>query len=699
MQPAFSLGWMDISMSLKHLGSATLIGLACTAASAAETAATSSATTLTVTEERLGDPLVSTASVPAGSSTADAGATLRDQPGMSGVRMGGLGIDPVLRGQSASRIEIITDGANPHGGCPNRMDPPTAYAPAGADVVTVEPGGTTVHRAGVAGTVSLDRTTPRFSADERARATADARYGSNGQAREAGADVTVGVPTTFARGTFHAAKANDYQDGDGNVVRSSYRTTKGGGTVGWTPSDVTRLEASVDAVAERDVAFAGAGMDAPTSDGLTARLRFRTENLGPVSRLSADVYHSGVDHDMDNYSLRPLTGMAMRAPSTSDTTGGRIDTVSRHGAWDSGLGVDGEDLRQDARRYTGMNPSNVSTLQSVLWPDARITRIGVYGDATWHATADTDVTTGVRGDQVRSDAAAANEDPAGVAMSPNALYQTYYGTTAAARSEYLVGGVLRSDYHWSERATLGVAVSRLCRAADPTERFIAANGTAASRWVGNPTLAAESHHQAQAIAVWRERNTGHVRGEAWVDRVHNFIRRDRARGQDGVLVSDRATIYHNTEALLAGCGLAGAVDARDWLELGADAAWTWATDLDSGTPLAQIPPLAGRSFVRAHHGEQVETTLTLRWSARQNRVDDDVNTGSAVDDGATAGWGVIDWSAGWKPCANGSLRVGIDNVFNRTYAEHLNKPSAFDPTVERVNEPGRSYWVGGQVVF
>jgi iron complex outermembrane receptor protein len=181
--------------------------------------------------------------------------------------------------------------------------------------------------------------------------------------------------------------------------------------------------------------------------------------------------------------------------------------------------------------------------------------------------------------------------------------------------------------------------------------------------------------------------------------VHNFIRRDRARGQDGVLVSDRATIYHNTEALLAGCGLAGAVDARDWLELGADAAWTWATDLDSGTPLAQIPPLAGRSFVRAHHGEQVETTLTLRWSARQNRVDDDVNTGSAVDDGATAGWGVIDWSAGWKPCANGSLRVGIDNVFNRTYAEHLNKPSAFDPTVERVNEPGRSYWVGGQVVF
>ena len=38
------------------------------------------------------------------------------------------------------------------------------------------------------------------------------------------------------------------------------------------------------------------------------------------------------------------------------------------------------------------------------------------------------------------------------------------------------------------------------------------------------------------------------------------------------------------------------------------------------------------------------------------------------------------------------MKFGIDNVFDKLYAEHLNKPNAFDPTVNQVNEPGRSLW-------
>ena len=62
----------------------------------------------------------------------DGGEYLRGLTGVSGTRMGGHGIDPIIRGQSQTRINILLDGAYVHGGCPNRMDPPSAYAAARA---------------------------------------------------------------------------------------------------------------------------------------------------------------------------------------------------------------------------------------------------------------------------------------------------------------------------------------------------------------------------------------------------------------------------------------------------------------------------------------------------------------------------------------------------------------------------------------
>jgi iron complex outermembrane receptor protein len=39
------------------------------------------------------------------------------------------------------------------------------------------------------------------------------------------------------------------------------------------------------------------------------------------------------------------------------------------------------------------------------------------------------------------------------------------------------------------------------------------------------------------------------------------------------------------------------------------------------------------------------------------------------------------------------LRVGVTNLFDRTYAYHLNRSNSFDPTEVQVNEPGRSVYL------
>ena len=99
-----------------------------------------------IEEERVAEPSISSQSpkevlgIPT-----DAGDWLRDIPGVSGSRMGGHGIDPTIRGQSQTQLNILLDGAYVHGGCPNRMDPSTAYSPIESyDHITVMKGSQTV---------------------------------------------------------------------------------------------------------------------------------------------------------------------------------------------------------------------------------------------------------------------------------------------------------------------------------------------------------------------------------------------------------------------------------------------------------------------------------------------------------------------------------------------------------------------------
>ena len=70
---------------------------------------------------------------------------LKSIPGFSVIRKGGTDGDPVFRGMSGSRLNILQDGQDVHGGCGGRMDPPTAYIyPESYDRVTVLKGPQTV---------------------------------------------------------------------------------------------------------------------------------------------------------------------------------------------------------------------------------------------------------------------------------------------------------------------------------------------------------------------------------------------------------------------------------------------------------------------------------------------------------------------------------------------------------------------------
>ena len=76
-------------------------------------------------------PYIKTTMVQSGITKSSAGGIgdfLRGSSNISGIRKGGAGIDPVVRGFKFSQLNVITDnGQKIEGGCPNRMDPAVSH--------------------------------------------------------------------------------------------------------------------------------------------------------------------------------------------------------------------------------------------------------------------------------------------------------------------------------------------------------------------------------------------------------------------------------------------------------------------------------------------------------------------------------------------------------------------------------------------
>ncbi|RQW23888.1 TonB-dependent receptor [Rhodobacteraceae bacterium CH30] len=66
-----------------------------------------------------------------------------------------------------------------------------------------------------------------------------------------------------------------------------------------------------------------------------------------------------------------------------------------------------------------------------------------------------------------------------------------------------------------------------------------------------------------------------------------------------------------------------------------------------------------------------------------------------TDLGETGGFATVGLKAGYRLNDALLLSAGVDNLFDRAYAEALNKgePNGLNPVTDRVNEPGRTLWL------
>lgn len=582
-------------------------------------------------------------------------------------RMGGRGLDPVIRGQSEERVDVLLDGMRVEGACPSRMDPPTSrLSTALAPVLDVRTGNHTLRWGPVTGGQIVSTTAaPSFADDNRTTGHLTLGGSDNGDGRLVNGSVAAGDRNTYIRMAGGHDQADDYEDGDGREVRSSYENTEGRLDAAWTADNGLYIRGMTSRQEERDVSFPGRGMDAPKTDTDLYRL----ELGGPVADGDWNLmtWQADVDHVMDNFSLRepPVKmGMPMKMLTASETrTQGVRLTLDQRASdrTDWAFGVDHETNDWDAT----LNNVGKGIVVSYLWPDVKRDRTGVFFEQFTRIQPGLQLGGGIRYDRVEMDAARAHLSAMGGASALD-RYESEYQTTNTEAVDDNFSGFISSEWRYAPGRSLDVLASHSVRSPGVTERYV----NKKDEWVGNPGLDTEKHNKLQISVSGREGNWS-WRPALWMDQVDDYVLRSQDR-------------YTNISARLFG------VEG----ELGwSNGPWSTSSKLasvrgenrDADKPLPRIPPVQFiQTLAWTHQGH----SLAAEWQVarRQDRIDEE----SDLDPGTSPGYGVFNLSGTHPVMANLSFTWALDNVFDKTWAPHVSKSDALGEEFFKVNEPGRT---------
>lgn len=600
---------------------------------------------------------------------------LKTIPGFSAIRSGGTNGDPVLRGMFGSRLNILTNGGVMLGACPNRMDAPTSYiSPETYDRLTVIKGPQSViwGPGGSAGTILFEREPEKFGTLG-SRVNASLLAGSNGRFDKV-LDAAAGNSQAYARFVGNQSRSDDYKDGNGDTVPSRWDKWNGDVTLGWTPDTDTLLELTAGK-GDGEARYAGRGMDGSQFKRESLGLRFEKSNLGEVlDKVEAQVYYNYADHVMDNYSLRTPSGSGMMGmPMVSNvdrrTLGARIKATWR---WADVQLISGIDAQTNEHRKRG--GMGVDAHKGQAWTkDADFHNYGVFSELTWYATGEDRLISGARLDR-----ASARD------------FRQASATHGDTRADTLPSGFIRYEHDLAAiSATSYIGLGHAQRFPDYWELFSPTNGPRGSVNAFDSIKPEKTTQLDFGIQYQDERLQAWASG--YVGQIRDYILFDY-RSMMGM----SSTQAQNIDARIMGGELGAAYKLDENWKADATLAYAWGKNSSDGKALPQMPPLESRLGL-TYSRDAWSVGALWRLVAAQNRIAQNQGNVVGKDYEKSGGFGVFSLNGAYKVNNNLKLSAGVDNLFDKAYAEHLNLAGnagfgypAADP--QPVNEPGRTFW-------
>ncbi len=609
----------------------------------------------------------------------DTGDILKKAPGVSAKRTGLFGLDPVLRGLKEDQLNVLIDGTKIWGACPGRMDPPSSQvAVDNLEAIEIIRGPFSVRHGagGLGGTINLVTKKPKRYEKLELHGKLAAGYDDVAEGKKGSLSLYGGDrPYDF----FLSISGRDYDDYDSaedTVDNSDFEDLGYSAKVGLNPAKDHRLELAASGVNGRDIHYPARPMDTEAHDSFLSNLKYSWQ--GDKSPLfTASLYFNTAEHTMNNDDRESAEMMEMETESKADTYGGKLESVLNLCKSSSlAIGIDYYQLRRDADRTREMMGMMTMIMEDKPWDNARIYDWGFYAESKNKLLPQLELVLGARLDLVEADSDV-----------PNDMFLALVEEDDLKETETNVSGNIGLVYSPIENLDFKAAAGRGVRTADANERysffFPSSKYFDNFDYLGNPDLEPEKSLEFD-VGCAAKFDRASIGISLFYNRIEDYIAAEVDPDLTPKTVSAMGVKrYVNVDAVLMGFELEGRLKITDSLSLRGDLAYTEGENRDSDTYLPQIPPWEGNLAARYDYERwDIWAEASGRFVAEQDKID------PAFGETETPGFSTFDIALGATPIDHLSLTVGIENVFDKKYSEHLNGIDA--STGEGLLEPGRN---------
>ena len=422
-----------------------------------------------------------------------------------------------------------------------------------------------------------------------------------------------------------------------------------------------------------EAVYAGRMMDGSKFARESLGLRVEKKNVTDViKKIEAQVNYSYNDHVMDNYSLREfkpthMMSMPMATNVARKTLNARMAVTHE---WDKLQFITGFDTQNNEHSIRKSTHTSAYQDQPRL-KDMKFSSYGAFGELSYDLGGDNKLVTGLRVDQVE----VKDKRPETVRYN-----QKLDKTLPSAFIR------LENSHPEHDDGKTYIGLGYVERMPDYWELISPKSGNGSADTFNNVDtektiqLDVGYQHEHGAISSWVSAYAGMIKDYILI----------QYSGMAGMMSANS----RNVDATIAGAEAGIGYQFTDAIQADVSAMYAWGKNTTDHTPLPQISPLEGRFNLR-YIQDKYNVGLFWRVVAAQNRI--------AINEGNIVGYDMKD-SAGFTTLAiNGTyhiqegvdLSVGIDNLLNKTYTEHLNKAgsSGFGfASNEQFNNIGRNYW-------
>jgi iron complex outermembrane receptor protein len=420
-------------------------------------------------------------------------------------------------------------------------------------------------------------------------------------------------------------------------------------------------------------------------------LRVEKSNIGDVlDKVEAQIYYNYADHVMDNYTLRTPSGTGMMSgPMASNvdrrTLGARIKATWHWADVQLISGIDAQTSEHRQRSAMG-----VDVYKDLPYTqDADFHNYGVFSELTWFAADRDRLITGARLDRA---SAKDYRQTTGSGMMTRAN-----PTADDTRADTLPSGFIRYEHDLADSpTTLYAGLGHTQRFPDYWELFSPSSGPAGSvnafdsiKPEKTTQLDVGLQYQSEDLEAW---------ASGYVGQVRDYILFNYTPAMMGM-----TSQAENIDARIMGGELGAAYTLSSNWKADATLAYAWGKNSSDGNALPQMPPLDAR-FGLTYSENNWSAGALWRVVAAQNRIDRNKGNVVGKDFDKTPGFAVFSLNGAYRINKNWKVSSGVDNLFDKAYAEHLNLAGnagfgypANDP--QAIKEPGRTLWTRVDMSF